>query len=336
MAKGNGKNGNGQSGANGVKSGRGVASSKEGEPTWAVTEPEASAPAIVVPPRSWGPLVVGAAALALGGGAVYAVHRWRQRPALDTPPAEPGGTPEVSKPASESPASPDSETPAPQADPGEWGTTKRGEQYRPLFTKLEAVTGMPLRLYLCVVANREAGWSRTARNKTKVEVKASQDGIDNGIKRGNPAPKFAASLREVGSGGLFGALSPYVAWTGFDEGYMPYLDEDWMVIEDPIVSAVFAAKYYQRIVGGGRYPVFANPAQPSPEDNYRVRLGWASPSALKSSPDGTLFQNVKKRFDEDLAQLGLKISDLAPPNAERWPGLKAVVAGLKGFPVTWK
>jgi hypothetical protein len=335
MAKGNGKNGNGQNG-NGVKNGRGVASPKE-DPTWAVTEPDESAPAIVVPARSLTPLVVGAAALALGGGVVYAVHRWRQqqRTALDPSQAEPGGTPETSTPASEAPASeaPASEAPA---DPGDWGTTKRGEVYRPLFTKLEAVTGMPLRLYLCVVANREAGWSRLARNKTKGEVKASRDGVDNGIKRGNPALKFSASIREAGSGGLFGALSPFVAWTGLDEGYTPYLDEDWSIIEDPIVAAICAAKYYQRIVGGGRYPVFANPAQPSPEDNYRVRLGWASPTALKDSPNGTLFQSVKKRFDEDLAQLGLKISDLSPPNAEQWPGLKTVVAGMKGFPVTWK
>jgi len=359
MAKGNGKNGNGQNGndakdggadegtsngGNGFRAGRGVASAKEA-PTWAVAEPPA--PAIVVPPRSLTPLVVGAAALALGGGAVYAVHRWRQqqRVALDTGAPEPGRTPGASTPTSGTPTSegsasetPASETPTSEvpADPGAWGTTKRGEQYRPLFTKLEEVTGMPMRLYLCVVANREAGWSRTARNKTKGEVKASADGLDNGIKRGNPAPKFAASIRDAGSGGLFGALAPFVAWTGMDEDYMPYLDEDWPIIEDPIASAVFAAKYYQRIVGGGRYPVFADPAKPAPEDNYRVRLGWASPSALKSSPNGTLFQNVKKRFDEDLAQLGLKISDLAPPNAEQWPGLKAVVAGLKGFPVTWK
>ncbi len=342
MAKGNGRNGNGQNGngANGVKGGRGVAGAEEA--TWSVAEPEASAPAIVVPPRSLTPLVVGAAAMALGGGVVYAVHRWRQqqRAPVDPSQAEAGKTPGASTPDPEAPASeaPASETPASEApaDPGSWGTAKRGEVYRPLFTKIEEVTGMPLRLYLCVVANREAGWSRTARNKSKVEVKASQDGIDNGIKRGNPPPKFASSLREVGSGGLFGALAPYVAWTGFDEGYMPYLDEDWAIIEDPIVSAIFAAKYYQRIVGGGRYPVFANPAKPAPEDNYRVRLGWASPSALKSSPDGTLFQNVKKRFDIDLAELGLKISDLSPPNAAAWPGLKAVVAGMKGFPVTWK
>ena len=346
MAKGNGKNGNGQNGngarddaeegttsngANGFRAGRGAASPKE----WSVAEPPA-APAIVVPPRSLTPLVVGVAALALGGGAVYAVHRWRQqqRVALDpaTPETEPGRTPtpDAGTPASEAPAS---EAPA---DPGSWGTTNRGEAYRPLLAKLEAVTGMPLRLYLCVVANREAGWSRTARNKTKGEVKASQDGIDNGIKRGNPAPKFAASLREAGSGGLFGALSPFVAWTGMDEDYMPYLEEDWAIIENPIVAAICAAKYYQRIVGGGRYPVHANPAKPAPEDNYRVRLGWASPKALKEDPGGTLFQSVKKRFDEDLAQLGLKISDLSPPNADRWPGLKAVAAGMQGFPVTWK
>jgi len=349
MAKGNGKNGNGHSGneasgANGVKSGRGVASPKE-EPTWKVAEPEAeaSSPAIVVPPRSLTPLVVGAAALALGGGAVYAVHRWRQqqRAALDTAPPQPGAsTSDSGAPASEAPVP---EAPVPEAppskvptDPGSWGPTKLGEAYRPLLAKLEEVTGMPLRLYLCVVANREAGWSRTARNKTKGEVKASQDGIDNGVKRGNPAPKFADSLRGAGSGGLFGALSPFVAWTGMDEDFMPYLDEDWPIIENPIVAAICAAKYYQRIVGGGRYPVFANPAKPAPEDNYRVRLGWASPKALKESPDGTLFQSVKKRFDEDLAQLGLKISDLSPPNADRWPGLKAVVAGMQGFPVTWK
>ena len=354
MAKGNGKNGNGQNGnganaANGVKGGNGVASPKQ-EPTWQVAEPEENAPAIVVPPRSMTPLVVGAAALVLGGGAVYAVHRWRQQKALDTAPqAEPGGTPAGTPAASGTPGqtppgsqtpgqTPGSQTPAaePPADPGGWGTAGRGEVYRPLFTKIEAVTGMPLRLFLCVVANREAGWSRSARNQSKVEVKASTDGIDNGLKRGNPAPKFAASLREAGSGGLFGALAPYVAWTGFDEGYMPYLDEDWMIIEDPIVAAICAAKYYQRIVGGGRYPVFANPAKPAPEDNYRVRLGWASPSALKDSPDGTLAQNVRKRFDVDLAELGLKISDLPPPNAAAWPSLKAVVAGMKGFPVTWK
>jgi hypothetical protein len=135
-------------------------------------------------------------------------------------------------PAAEAPSS------GAPADPGLWGTTKRGEVYRPLLTKLEAVTGMPLRLYLCVVANREAGWSRTARNKTKGEVKASQDGIDNGIKRGNPAPKFATSLREAGSGGLFGALSPFVAWTGMDEDFMPYLNEDWPIEEHP--DALFA------------------------------------------------------------------------------------------------
>ncbi len=195
---------------------------------------------------------------------------------------------------------------------------------------------MPLRLYLCVVANREAGWSRSARNSSKNEVAASRTAIELGGKRGNPTPKFADSLAGAGSGGLFGALAPYVAWTGMDEDYMPFLDEDWTVIENPVVAAICAAKYYQRIVGEGRYPVFANPSRPSPEDNYRVRLGWANPSVLKSNPTGSLFQAVKKRFDEDLAALGLKISDLDPPNAEAWPGLVAVVEAIKNFPVTWK
>lgn len=311
----------------------------------------ATTQAIVVPTRSMRPVLVGAGALAVSGAVVYALHRLRQRSlaaadgaaslppqANGTPPAPSGGaTPGPPAPqGSPAPPSPPANNGAPVVDASYWGTTSRGEQYRALFTKIEEVTGMPLRLYLCVVANREAEWSRTARNKSKVEVAASQRGIKNGLDRGNPLPKFSASLAEAGSGGLFGALAPYVAWTGFDEDFMPYLDEDWKVIEDPIVSAIFAAKYYQRIVGGGRYPVFANSAAPAPEDNYRVRLGWASPDALKNDPKGKLAQGVRERFDVDLAELGLKISDLPPPNADKWPGLKAVIAAMQGFPVTWK
>ncbi len=323
----NGKNGNGNgNGANGVKGGNGTAG-------WQVAQPPTAPPAIVVPPRSLTPVVVGATVLAVGGGVVYAVHRWRQSqlptpdPATSLQESDPGQTPQPSQTIPNAPAT----VPA-----NYWGTTALGEAYRPLFTKLEAITGMPLRLYLCVVANREASWVRSARNKDKVEVDGSQRAIDGGLKRGNPVPKYAKSLSEAGSGGLFGALAPYVAWTGMDEEYMPYIDEDWQVIEDPLVAAACAAKYYQRIVGGGRYPVFADPAKPSPEDNYRVRLGWANPERLKNDTNGELFQAVKGRFDEDLAELGLKISDLPPPNANNWPGLKAVVAALKDFPVTWK
>lgn len=315
--------------------------------------PAASTPtqAIVVPVRSMRPLVVGAGALAAGSALVYAVHRWRQGSlaaadkAASLPGASPNGATDNGTPA---PPAGAGQTPAPPAGGGQtpappagtpanyWGTGGRGEQYRALFTKIEEVTGMPLRLYLCVVANCEASWVRTARNKSVVEVAASRRGIDNGTERGNPRPKYADSIREAGSGGLFGALSPYVAWTGHDEGFMPYLDEDWKIIEDPIVAVICAAKYYQRIVGGGRYPVHANPAAPAPTDNYRVRLGWARPATLKDDPTGKLAQAVQKRFDEDLVELGLKITDLPPPNADKWPGLKAVVEAMKGFPVTWK
>lgn len=364
----NGKNGNAKNGSakngsvddsgvrsgvaspNGVKSGNGVAGAKD-DPTWEVTQPEPTA--IVLPARSMTPLIVGAATLALGGGAAYAAYRWRQRQLQaggNAPLPESGSAPVPAQPGvpsqSNVPAQPGAPSqpgvevppgsPAGNSDPNYWGPTTRGEVYRALFTKIEAVTGMPMRLYLCVVANREADWVRTARNRSKKEVGASRDGVNNGLGRGNPPIKFADSIREAGSGGLFGALAPFVAWTGLDEGYMPYLEEDWMIIENPIVSAIFAAKYYQRIVGGGRYPVHANPAQPAPEDNYRVRLGWARPKSLKEDPGGKLFQGVKEKFDEDLAELGLKISDLPPPNAERWPGLKAVVAAMKDFPVTWK
>src|SRR5690606_34947874 len=105
-------------------------------------------------------------------------------------------------------------------------------------------------------------------------------------------------------------------------------------VEDPIVAVICAAKYYQRIVT--YYPTVFASGTPVPEDNYRVRLGWASPQELKADSGGTLFQAVKGRMDEDLKELGLKITDLPPPSSTNWPGLAAVVAGMKGFPATWK
>jgi hypothetical protein len=226
----------------------------------------------------------------------------------------PAPAPTPAPPAPAPPAPAPAPAPAPSPTPGKnWGSTNRGEQYRALLVKLEELTGMPLAVFLTVVANRESDFSRTARNKSAVETAASNTGIVSGVKRGNPKPKFADSIAASGSGGLYGALAPYVAWTGMDEGYMPYLNEDWNIIENPIVAVVCAAKYYQRIVT--YYPtVFANgKGSPSPEDNFRVRLGWANPSRLKEDPAGSLFQQVRARMEEDLGELGLKISDLPPP-----------------------
>jgi hypothetical protein len=144
----------------------------------------------------------------------------------------------------------------------------------------------------CRCASTSA-WSPTARargsvlraTRTKGEVKASTDAIANGAKRGNPAPKYAASIAASGSGGLFGALAPYVAWTGLDEDYTPYIDEDWPIIEDPIVAAICAAKYYQRIVGGGRYPVFANPAQAVPRGQLPRAARMGEPDGAQGEPE---------------------------------------------------
>ena len=310
------------------------------DPTTAKTPeappPEAPKVTVATPePPSTGmrPVLATGGLLAVGGGAIYLIHRWRRSQVL----ADIQGPP---LPQSSGPMPAPSPTPTPTpgpnpAPPGFWGTSLRGQEYRELLAKIEAVTRMPLRLFLSVVANRESGWSRKARRKDKVETAASRRAIEAGPARGNPPPKFAASLAEAGSGGLFGALAPYVAWTGLDEGLTPYLDEDYTIVEDPIVAAICAAKYYQRIVAN--YPtVFATPGAPVPEDNYRVRLGWASPKVLSEDPGGTLFTNVKRRMDEDLKALGLSIGDLLPPSATGWPGLAAVVEGMKTVPVTWK
>ncbi|PCC69321.1 hypothetical protein SAMN02745121_08976 [Nannocystis exedens] len=322
------------------------------EPTAAPAAPQAprtSVPAPFAPNTGMTPVVATGGLLALGGAAIYGYHWWRQRQALAagegstplpngsgqgqgapppngsgqtqaTPPQSGGGTPTQGAP--------------PATDPNYWGTTSRGAEFRSLLTEIEKVSRMPLRLFLSVVANREAGWNRKARNLTAVETAASKRAIEAGPDRGNPTPKFATSLAGAGSGGLFGALAPYVAWTGLDEDFMPYLDADYTIVEDPIVAAICAAKYYQRIVTF--YPTVFASGTPAPEDNYRVRLGWASPNELKKDPAGKLFQAVKGRMDEDLAELGLKITDLPPPDASRWPGLKAVVEGMKSLTPTWK
>lgn len=275
------------------------------------------------------PVLVGAAALAATSGALYALYRWRQGQlaaqdgATPLPDAEQTPTPAPSQPASPAPTSASGQAPMAKpgnSDPNYWGTTTRGEVYRPLLTKIEAVTGMPLRLYLCVVANREGAWVHSARNKTKKgEVKASTDAIANGAKRGNPSPKYAASIAAAGSGGLFGALARTSPGPGSDKDFTPYLKDS------PRSSRTRSSRRSaRRSITSASLAVAAIRCSPTPrsrppEDNYRVRLGWANPSVLKDNPGGELFQDVKKRFDEDLAQLGLKISDLAPPNADRWP-----------------
>lgn len=306
--------------------------------------------------RSVVPVVAAGAGLLTIGGVGYYLYKKGQEepqntgvvppqiPAPGEPPAQPPPQGQPQPPPQGQPQPPPQGQPQPPPQPppqqqppvpaGFWGTTNLGAEYRALFTKIEQVTGMPLRLYLCVVANREGSWQRTARNKTAKEVKASKDGIEGGLSRGNTKPQFSDSIAQAGSGGLFGALAPYVAWTGSDEGFMPYINADWTVIEDPIVAVICAAKYYQRIVTF--YPtVFAGPKATS-EDNFRVRLGWANPSVLKSDPNGKLAGEVRGRMEEDLAELGLKIGDLPPPSSIGWPGLKAVFDAMKGFPVTWK
>jgi hypothetical protein len=294
----------------------------EPAPAPAAQPPRTSVPEPFVPKTGMTPVVATGGLLALGGAASLPNGSGQ---AQGAPPqngdgqAQNGG---VAPPAQGT------------SDPNFWGTTSRGAEFRSVLTKVEEVSRMPLRLYLSAVANREAGWNRKARNQDKVETAASAAAIAAGPGRKNPTPKFATSIAGAGSGGLFGALAPYVAWTGLDEDFMPYLDEDYTIIEDPIVAAICAAKYYQRIVT--YYPTVFAAGTPTPEDNYRVRLGWANPSKLKSDPAGSLFKAVKGRMDEDLAELGLKITDLPPPDASRWPGLKAVVEGMKGLTPTWK
>ena len=178
--------------------------------------------------------------------------------------------------------------------------------------------------FQAVVMRREAGFNPAAQNKDANEVKASQDALANGLKRGNPSPKYGQELAAFGSGGLFGALGPYFGWIGLDENYMPFLRRKAATILNADAAAVFGCHYAWRILTYYR-----------PKNRtmtwFDLRTGWASPSALKNSPDGTTAQAVRGRMVEDINALGLQWLANAPvPVPTLYPGIN-VVGPMFGF-----
>lgn len=200
-----------------------------------------------------------------------------------------------------------------------WGNVPA--DWRPKIKAWSDALKMPhMWAFMAVVMRREAGFKANAQNTDKHEVTASQNAIANGLKRGNPPPKWAVELGQFGSGGLFGALAPYFAWIGLDEGYMPFLNRRANLIFNPDASAVFAGHYAWRVLSN--YKV---------RDWFDLRTGWASPSVLKNDPDGTTAKGVRSRMQQDIDALGLQWLAQAPlPNPKLYPGIN-VTAPMFGF-----
>lgn len=217
------------------------------------------------------------------------------------------------------------------SDPPPIGDSRWGKgvptDFQKLVTRTQSIAQVPyLWVMLTIVAKGESDFVTTAHNDDESEIeKGSRPGIERGIGRGNPPPKFVEQIKGFGSGGLFGALASSFAWIGIDKSFMPFLKRKPELMFDPEASAVFAAHYFWRVT----LPFYANGRKLS---FFDVRTGWASPDALKNNPTGATAQKVRTNMLEDIQKLGMDPAwvESLPVERSKYPGIK-VVAKHFGF-----
>jgi hypothetical protein len=195
-----------------------------------------------------------------------------------------------------------------------------------LLIKVQAAADIPyLWVIGSIIAHGEARFKADSHNQDAKEVTGSRNGLKNGLKRGNPKPKFADEIETFGSGGYFGGLSPYFHWIGLDEGYMPFLKRRPELVFDPAASAVFMAHYFWRIT----LPSYA---QGRTLNFFDVRVGWASPTVLKNDPFGKTAQDVRGRMRESIQVIGWdeKWVESLPIQRTRYRGINSVAPAM-GF-----
>lgn len=267
---------------------------------------------------SWKHLAIGGGSMAVAAGAAYLLFRKRSDvDVVSTPETEEeAGTPADKEAADKL----GGEGNPPPISDNKWANVPVAVQR--LLTDIQAAADLPyLWVMGSIIAQREASFIPTAHNTSQKEVDGSRDGLKNGLSRGNPRPKFAAEIEKFGSGGYFGALSPYFAWIGLDAGFMPFLNRRPELVFDAKASGVFLAHYYYRITS-------PNYVKNRTMDMFDVRVGWASPSLLKNDPFGTYAQGVRKRMRESIAAIGWDeewIKSL-PVVRARYKGIQAVSA----------
>lgn len=259
---------------------------------------------------NWRLLILGGAGVAAAGAGLLLLQQ-QQQASGDPPDDDDGPAPNPNQ------AEHNVGIPPPIGD-SRWGSVPSDLQK--LLTRTQQVSKIPyLWVYGSICAHRESGFNTNAHNADAQEVDGSTKGIDAGLKRGNPSPKFADAIRTFGSGGLFGALASSFAWIGMDEGFMPFLKRKPTLVYEPEASAVFLAHYFWRITS----PTYANGRKLTLFD---VRVGWASPTMLKDTPNGTKANAVRDRMREDIAKLGWDeewVTSL-PVIRDQYAGIKAV------------
>src|SRR5690606_12720739 len=119
--------------------------------------------------------------------------------------------------------------------------------------------------------------------------------------------------------GLFAALAPYFLWTGVQEmgAKAPLLGSPPEIMFLPRVAAFGACVYLQRLLDNYRI-----------DDHPDIKVGWASPSLLKSGRGNNTYNAVRARFLSDAKDLQVDLEDTATIpaklSAKGWPGVAKV------------
>ncbi|MBL9106461.1 MAG: hypothetical protein JNL82_36395 [Myxococcales bacterium] len=256
------------------------------------------------------------------GGAVFLGSRRASAASSTTP----GGTGSTPVPGTEL-------DPLPTADDAagdlvtNWGDTPA--DLRPLLDKMQTVSRIAgsARIF-AVIAFRESQFITTAHNGNAEGEQDERDDSRAAYKNNkdrNPLLKYGEQAAEFGSGGLFGALAPYFLWTGVPEigKKAPLLQSPPELVFQPRVAAFAACVYLQRLLANYRI-----------DDHADIKVGWASPSLLKSGRGNEQYNHVRARFFEDAINLGIDLLDESTIpqklSASAWPGVPAVWKALVG------
>lgn len=271
----------------------------------------------------WVTLSTALGLVGISGAMLYS--RRASAASLPAPTPAPGGEP-VPGPAIELP-------PLPTASDvkgdllSNWGETPT--DLRPLFMLMEEVARIKgsSRVF-AAIGTRESQFVTTAHNGNAAaeqdERDSSRRAYDNNKGR-NPPLKYGEQAAEFGSGGLFGLLAPYFLWTGVPEvgAKAPLLQSPPESVFQPRIAAFAACVYMQRLLANYRI-----------DDHADIKVGWASPSLLKTGRGSEQYNDVRARFLEDATNLGIDLLDerTIPQklSASAWPGVLAVWKELVG------
>lgn len=207
-----------------------------------------------------------------------------------------------------------------------WGDTPI--DLRPLFLLMEETSRIKgSGRVFAAIASRESSFVTTAHNGNAADEQDERDdsrkAYDNNKDR-NPPLAFGQQSADFGSGGLFGALSPYFLWTGVPEvgAKAPLLRAAPEICFQPRAAAFGAVVYMQRILKNRT------------DDIADIKAGWANPQFLTTARGSERALAVRARFLADVQALGIDLADAVtiPPklDASAWPGVPAVFASLVG------